>query len=323
MNILVTGGASFIGSHLVESLVKKYDTRDHKILVVDNLSTGRKENLKNVMNKVIFIKKDLTNYKDTLSVTKSINLIYHLAAVHGGREYIHYHEPDTADNLAINHNLIKSAWKNNVQKIIFTSSACIYPERLQSKDFKPLKENDIDLSKELQADKLYGWGKLMCEMELKVFYEAYGLKSAIARFFTAYGPRENTTHAIIALLTRAINKENPFLVWGDGTQGRDFIYVSDLISGLLKLDNIDNASPINFGYGKLITIDETVEKIFELTNFYPTVKYDTQKPVGPYRRVADISKAKELLNWAPKVSLEEGLKKTYEYLLSNSKAHRN
>lgn len=317
MNILVTGGASFIGSHLVESLTKKYDTKNHKIFVVDNLSTGRMQNLKNVMDKITFFKKDLINYKNALSVTKNIDLIYHLAAVHGGREYIHFHEPETADNFAINHNIIKSAWKNDVSKIIFTSSACVYPEKFQSVNFKPLEENDIRLSGELQADKLYGWGKIICEIELKVFYENYGLKSAIARFFTAYGPRENTTHAIIALLTRAMNKENPFLVWGDGTQGRDFIYVSDLVDGLMRIDKIDNALPINFGYGRLITIDEVLEKIFELTKFHPTVKYDKEKPVGPYRRVASISRAKELLGWSPKVSLEEGLKKTYEYLLAN------
>lgn len=310
MNILVTGGASFIGSHLVERLVEE---NKGTITVVDNFSTGSIHNLHNVRDKITVKELDLFQFNNALEITKNIDLVYHLAAVHGGREYIHYHEPETADNFVINHNLLKACLKNDVNKLIFTSSACVYPENLQNKNYVHIKEDDITLSGLLQADKLYGWSKLIFEMELKVFHETYGLKSAIARFFTAYGPRENATHAIIALLDRALKREDPYLIWGDGTQGRDFIYVDDLVDGLIKLDKINDASPINLGYGTLITINEVVNTLFDFLGFYPKIKYDLSKPVGPYRRVADITKARKTLNWAPKISLKEGLKSTYRW----------
>jgi UDP-glucose 4-epimerase len=312
MKVLVTGGASFIGSHLVEKLVEM----GREVIVVDNFSTGRIENLSNLP--VMIYNMDLTDYEIALKMTKDVDIVYHLAAVHGGREFIHFHEADTGDDFVINHNVLKACAKNGVKKIIFTSSACVYEESLQSQEsYRPLKETDIDFSKPLKADKLYGWSKLLFEMELDVFSRTYGIDYAIARFFTAYGPRENNTHAIMALLNRAIHKNDPYVIWGDGTQGRDFIFVDDLVRGLISLEGVSKEA-VNFGYGKIITINEAVEAIFELTGFRPEkIEYDKSKPTGPHSRVADISKAKSLLDWEPKVSLKEGLRKSYEWMIKN------
>jgi len=312
MYILVTGGASFIGSHLVERLV----SMGHTVRVADNFSTGKRENLKNVIGKVEIIQIDLMKYENAELVTQDVDLVYHLAAVHGGREFIAFREPETADNFIINLNVLKACIRNHVKKIIFTSSACAYPEEFQRQNhYIPLKEDMVNLKGLVQADLLYGWSKLIFEMILKVYHDAYGIDVSIARFFTAYGPRELNTHAVIALLERAVRKEDPYTVWGDGTQGRDFIFVDDLVDGLIGLQKVGDCTTINFGYGRIITIEETMREIFKVTGFMPkTVYYDTTKPTGPHSRVADISRAYELLGWKPQVTLHEGLIKTLKWM---------
>jgi len=311
MRIVVTGGASFIGSHLVEELVKL----EHEVIVVDNFSSGTRKNLQKVEDALI-LERDLHWYDQAVESIKGADLVYHLAAVHGGREFIHFHELECADNFAINHNVLKASRECNVDKVIFTSSACVYPETYQLEtDYRPLKEDDVDFYGCMQADKLYGWSKLMCELELQTMHRLYGYKSATARFFTAYGPREDNTHALIALTERALRKEDPYVMWGTGEQGRDWIYVDDLVQGLIKLQQVGDGSAYNFGSGKMITINDAVEVIFEMTKFYPKeVKHDLSKPTGPHSRVGDITKAQKELGWTPKVGLHEGLKNTIEYL---------
>lgn len=311
MKIVVTGGASFIGSHLVEELVKL----EQEVIVVDNFSSGTRENLQKVED-IIILERDLHWYDQAVESINGADLVYHLAAVHGGREFIHFHELECADNFAINHNVLKASRECDVDKIIFTSSACVYPEIYQQEtSYKPLKEDDVNFHSYLQADKLYGWSKLMCELELQTMYRLYGYKSATARFFTAYGPREENTHALIALTERALRREDPYVIWGTGEQGRDWIYVDDLVQGLIKLQRVSDGSAYNFGSGKMITINDAVDAIFEMVGFYPAkVKQDLSKPVGPHSRVGDITKAQKDLGWTPKVELREGLKITIEYL---------
>lgn len=311
MKIVVTGGASFIGSHLVEELVKL----KHEVIVVDDFSSGTRENLQNA-DDIVVLERDLHWYDQAVESIDGADLVYHLAAVHGGREFIHFHELECADNFAINHNVLKASRECNVDKIIFTSSACVYPETYQREiGYRPLKEDDVDFHGRLQADKLYGWSKLMCELELQAMHRLYGYKSATARFFTAYGPREDNTHALIALTERALRREDPYVIWGTGKQGRDWIYVDDLVRGLIKLQRVNDGSAYNFGSGKMVTIDDAVEVIFEMTEFYPSeVKHDLSKPTGPHSRVGDISKAWRELGWTPKTELHEGLKNTIEYL---------
>lgn len=324
-NVVVTGGASFIGSHLVDKLVEL----GAKVTVIDDLSSGKLENLKQSKNKIKFIKKDLEyiTKEELKALFKDQNLIYHLAAVHGGRGYITTHPADVCSNLSIDHHVFEAAMYSNVENIVFSSTACVYPTELQAKvgsSYK-LKETDADptnLEGYMSADIEYGWGKLMSEMQLHAFIKQYGLKGCPVRFVTAYGPRENETHAIIALIYKAVNKMDPYEIWGNGKQERDFTYVEDIVEGtILAGHHIKDGTPVNLGTGKRYTIIETVETICKIIGWKPSkFKFDTKMPVGAVSRALDNKRAKQMLGWQPRFSLEDGLRKTIEWYVSTHKA---
>jgi UDP-glucose 4-epimerase len=319
-NVIVTGGASFIGSHLVEKLV----SLGARVTVVDDLSSGSFENLSAVKNKITFIKKDLeyTEKNDVKKIFKDQNVIFHLAAVHGGRGYIQTHPADVCSNLSIDHHVFEAAAESGagMENLVFASTACVYPTEMQKKigeNYK-LRENDSDpklLGGYMSADIEYGWGKLMSEIQLNAFINQYGLKACPVRFVTAYGPRENESHAIIALIYKAIQKMDPYAIWGDGQQERDFTYVEDIVDGtILASERIFDGNPINLGTGQKHKLIDVAQTIFKLLEWRPkNIKFETSMPVGPLSRALDNSRAKELLNWAPRFSLEEGLKKTIEW----------
>ena len=311
--VLVTGGASFIGSHLVDKLVEL----NADVTVVDNFSSGRIENLSQSINKIKIIKKDLewTHLDELVKIFEGNEIVFHLAATHGGRGFIHFHPADVCSNFAIDHHVFEACLKADVEKVVFASSACVYSPKLQLDPNYFLKEDDsnpFNLDEPLSADIEYGWTKLMGEIQLIAFHKQYGLKGSILRFVTVYGPRENETHAIIALIYKAFERMDPFVIWGSGEQERDFTYVSDIVDGMiLAAEKIDNCIPINLGTGKKYKIKYVAEKIFEIMCWRPKkIVFDTSKPVGVLSRGLDISRAKKLLNWEPKVSLEEGLKRT-------------
>ena len=322
--VLVTGGASFIGSHLVDKLVNL----KAEVTVVDDLSSGKIENLKESWNKIKFVKEDLEYAKldKLLEIFKGHEIVFHLAARHGGRGYIHTHPADVCSNLAIDHHVFEASYKAGAERVIFASSACVYPPKLQSKvdsDYL-LKEDDTNpfkIEDYLSADIEYGWAKLMGEIQLIAFIKQYGLKGCSLRFVTAYGPRENETHAIIALIYKAFERMDPYIIWGNGEQERDFTYVEDIVDGvLLAGEKIKDGTPINLGTGVRYKIKEVAEKIFEIMKWRPKrVLFDTSKPVGVMSRALDISRAKELLGWRPKFTLEDGLRKTIQWYTNTHK----
>jgi len=317
IRVLVTGGASFISSHLVDELVRL----GAKVTVVDNLSSGKLENLANSIKKVCFVKMDV-EHCDADKMTelfKEIDVVFHLAAVHGGRGYIDTHPADACSNFAIDHHVFESAFRSGVKKVVFASSACVYPPWLQNRydsDYL-LKESDCDplnQSQPSRADLEYGWAKLMGEVQLNAFIKQYGLKGCSVRFVTVYGPRENETHAVIALIYKAFERMNPFVIWGTGEQDRDFVYVSDIVNGMiLAAEKISDGTPINLGTGRRYKLKEVANIIFDIMNFHPKVVFDASKPTGVVSRALGNTRAKELLGWEPKVSLEGGLRKTIEW----------
>lgn len=316
--VLVTGGASFIGSHLVDKLVEL----EAEVTVLDNFSSGKLENLQESINKIKIVKLDLEydSFNDIVRAFKDHEIVFHLAAIHGGRGYIHTHPADVCSNFAIDHHALEAGLKAGVERFIFASSACVYPPSLQAKigSDELLHEdysNPFKLDEPLSADLEYGWAKLMGEVQLIAFIKQYGLKGTSVRFVTAYGPRENETHAIIALIYKAYERMDPFVIWGSGMQERDFTYVSDIVEGtILAAEKITDGTPINLGTGKRYKIRDVAEKIFEIMGWRPQkIIYDTSKPVGVLSRALDISRAKRLLNWEPKVSLEEGLRRTIDW----------
>ena len=322
--VLVTGGASFISSHLVDELV----LRGAKVTVVDDLSNGRKENLEKSWDKIKFVPQDLEYIKndEAKNIFKGNEIVFHFAADHGGRGYIDTHPADVCSNFAIDHHVFDACNNTGVEKVIFSSSACVYPTKLQNEigsSYK-LKESDSDpenLDGYLSADVEYGWAKLMSEVQMKSFNKQYGLKGCPVRFVTAYGPREDTTHAIIALIYKAVEKMDPFEIWGDGNQERDFTYVEDIVSGsILAAEKISDMTPINLGTGVRYRMIDVVNMICEILQWTPKeFKFDTSKPIGALSRSLDNSLAKKLLGWEPKFSLKDGLVKTIQWFVENHK----
>jgi nucleoside-diphosphate-sugar epimerase len=314
--VLVTGGASFIGSHLVDKL----SSLGADVTVIDNLSSGELDNLSQ-SPKAKFVNLDL-EYSPIQDIVKNFRgkeVVFHLAATHGGRGYIDSHPADVCSNFSIDHHTFEAAMLAGVQKVVMASSACAYPPSLQSKydsDYL-LKEEDSNqfaLDKPMSADLEYGWAKLIGEVQLNAFIKQYGMKGCSLRFVTAYGERENETHAIIALIHKANERMDPYVIWGNGEQSRDFTYVSDIIDGtILAAEKVADGSSINLGTGKRFKLKEVAYAIFDLMNFHPNIAYDVSMPTGVVSRALDISRAKEILGWEPKVSLKEGLERTTKW----------
>jgi len=314
MSTVVTGGAGFIGCHLVRKLLDQ--GRD--VLVVDNFSRGSLENLKDVgAEEVRWVKADLRDYSQALAAIKDAETVYHLAAVVGSVEYLHGSEQAELralqDNLVIDANVFRACLQHKVRKIIYASSVSVYPIDLQQRLNVVLSEEDL---RYYNPEGGYGWAKLLGEIELSWMKN---IDIGIARIFTAYGPCEpldETAHAVPALIRKAIRyPREDFIVWGTGEQTRSFMYVSDCVEALIRLEEKASNPPIivNVGSSEPTPIRVLAEKIIEISGKDIEVKYDPSKPVGPLSRTADITKARKILGWSPKVSLEEGLRKTYAW----------
>lgn len=310
--ILVTGGASFIGSHLVDALV----SINSRVRVADDLSSGNFENIKHhITNKSIeFIKGDLRETTFAKKAVSGIDLIFHLAGDHGGRGYVDLHQADTATNFLLDGNLFWQAHKAKVDKIVFASSGCVYPNYLQIDPKKKLYLKEGQVGPPFDADNMYGWAKLMAEMTLSAFTKEFGMKSASCRFFVVYGPRGKEDHAVMAMIARAFIKQSPFIIWGNGRQVRNWTYVEDIVKGfILAAEKIDDGTSINLGSEERITVLETVKMIFEYIGYSAKIELHPEMPTGPANRVADNKLAKELLGWEPQVKFSEGLEKTIEW----------
>jgi UDP-glucose 4-epimerase len=323
--ILVTGGASFIGSHLVDTLLSKGAI----VTVADDFSSGKLENLEYplkeksagnwVCGNLTVQRGNLKDKRFTKTVMEDIDVVFHLAALHGGRGYIDSHPAECCSNMILDQLVFEEAFNSGVDRICFASSACVYPSYLQETTGSKylLKEEDANPFERDKAfaDLEYGWAKLMGEMALKAYNEEYGLKTSAVRIFTAYGPRENETHAIIALIAKAFVQMDPYGIWGNGEQDRNFTYVQDIVDALvLASEKIEDGSPINAGRDDRITINETADIVFDVVGWKPKkINYDLTKPQGVASRAADLTKANLLLGWSPEVSYEEGFKKTIDW----------
>ena len=317
--VLVTGGASFIGSHLVERLLQKGAAN---VRVADNLSSGKLENLLAVQNDIDFLKGDLRDTSAAQNATRGCDVVFHLAADHGGRGYISSHPASCAGNMALDNTVFRAAVNNNAERILFASSACVYPTDIQTGKVL-LREDMVSFNERggAFADEEYGWAKLMGELSLRAYHRQYGVKAASARISTAYGPRENESHAIVALIAKAFIKQSPFEIWGDGEQTRGFTYVDDVVEGLvLACEHIDDGAAINVGTDEFISLNRVADEIFNLMNWRPPsgVKHLTDKPVGVVHRALDQSFARKTTRWKPQISFSEGTRRTVEWYVANN-----
>lgn len=250
------------------------------------------------------------------------DVVFHLAAAHGGRGYIESHPAECCSNMLLDQLALRVAYEEDVERFCFASSACVYPRTLQQAEASDylLREEDVDLftrGKAL-ADLEYGWAKLMGEMALRAYHREYGMKTSAARIFSAYGPRENETHAIIALIAKAFVRCDPYPIWGNGKQDRNFTYVQDIVDGMLRVsEEIGDGAAINVGRDDRITINHAAEMVFEIMGWRPKdTQHDLSKPVGVSSRAADLDRARRVLNWEPRVSYRDGFTRTIDWYTS-------
>lgn len=310
--VLVTGGASFIGSTLTDQLL----ARGAKVRIVDDLTSGTLENIRQHLGtgKVDFIHADLREPGITRAAMHGVDTVFHLAADHGGRGYVDLHQAGPASNFFLDGLVFFEAVRAKVKKVVFASSGCVYPNFLQADTKKMLYLTEDLTNGPNDADNTYGWAKLMGEFTLKAYAKEHGMGAASCRYFTVYGPRGVENHAVIAMIARAFLQQNPFEVWGDGTQIRNWTYIDDIVEGtILAGEKISDGTAINLGTMERIQVLEAAKMVCEMTGFKAEIKLLPHMPTGPLNRVADNSLAKKLLGWEPKVLFRDGLKRTIDW----------
>lgn len=313
---LVTGGASFIGSHLVDRLVE----RGAAVRVVDDLSSGEIANILQHIEqgKVEFMQGDLRDAGVAQRASQGMNVIFHLAADHGGRGYVDTYQAGPATNLFVDGLLFWEALKAGVEKIVYASSGCVYPNYLQANPNEELFLTEDLVKPPYDADNMYGWAKLLAELTLQAYYKEHGLKAASLRYFTVYGPRAKENHAVMAMTARAFVGQDPFEVWGNGTQVRNWTHVNDIVSGtILAGEKIDDGTAVNLGTMERIKVIDAVHLVLEMTGHKAEIRLRPDMPTGPVNRVADNSLAKKLLGWEPTLLFREGLRQTIDWYYAN------
>jgi nucleoside-diphosphate-sugar epimerase len=314
--VLVTGGASFIGSTLVDALL----ARGASVRVVDDFSSGRRENIQQVVDEgsIELVEGDLLDPSVSRRAVQGMDLIFHLAADHGGRGYVDLHQYACSTNLGLDSSLFRHALDADVEKIVYASSGCIYPLYLQADVGETLYlTEDMEKAPGYDPDGLYGLAKVAAELTLRAMHREFGMKTASCRYFTVYGPRGVENHAVIAMIARAFLREDPFHVWGNGEQIRNWTYVDDIVEGTIRsAEEIDDGTAVNLGTMERVRVIDAVEMVCELAGYEPEIALQLDMPTGPMNRVADNTLARTLLDWEPQVLFADGLKRTWDWYVS-------
>lgn len=317
--VLITGGAGFIGSHVVEKLIE----RGARVSIFDNLRPGRLQNLESVKGQYEFIEGDCFDMESVFSACKGKDAVFNLAAKVHGVDYNKRHKGTMlAENLLIEATVTKAASDAHVERLLVVSSACVYPDNCTI----PTPEEEGILGNPESANSGYGWAKRMSELLGKYYQDEFGMKVAIVRPYNCYGPRDHffpsPMHVIPSLIKRVVDGENPITVWGTGNQTRAFLHVSDLSEGMiLAVEKYAVSDPVNLGTDEEVTIKKLVEMIIKLNRNNTSVVFDASKPDGSPRRNSDNKKAFDKLGFRAKVTLEDGLRETIDwYKINVSKA---
>ena len=310
--VLVTGGASFIGSHLTEQLIEF----GAKVRIADNFSSGEMSHVKSLDCEIL--EGDLLNPEFCNQATDDIDTVFHLAADHGGRGYIDAHPVECSTNMILDGQVFRYAHRNGAEKIIFASSGCVYPTSAQMDVSKETFLYEDMVKPPYEADDLYGWAKLMAELALKAYHQQHGIGTASCRYFTVYGPRCTENHAVMAMIARGYLKLDPFEVWGDGEQIRNWTYVDDIVSGTIAAaEHINDGTSINLGTMERIKVRDCAQQVIDTLNPGASIKLLTDKPTGPLNRVASNALAQKLFGWSPKTKFSDGLQKTINWYVES------
>ncbi|MFC1851872.1 NAD-dependent epimerase/dehydratase family protein [candidate division CSSED10-310 bacterium] len=318
--ILVTGAGGFIGHHLV-SFLKNLDywVRGVDIKYPDFGKTDADE----------FELLDLRTWPNCLQATRGVHEVYALAADMGGMGFISTHNAQIIhNNTLMNFHTIEAARINNVARVLYSSSACVYPIFKQKEtNVTPLKEEDAYPA---EPEDAYGWEKLLTERLYMYYQTDYGLDTKIARFHNIFGPngtweggREKAPAAICRKIAVAkLTGKHEIEVWGDGEQTRSFCYIDDCLEGMFRLIKSDWKQPLNIGQDRMVTINQLVDIVANIAGITIKKKY-IAGPQGVRGRNSDNTRLREVLKWEPAISLEEGLARTYSWIEQQVKLKRD
>ena len=309
--VLVTGGAGFIGSHVVEKLIK----RNAKVSVLDNLQNGELRNLAGVKGEFKFVQGDCTDTATAEDACKGKDIVMNIAARVGGIEFNRTHQATMMrDNLLIGTVMLEAARKAGVERFLAVSSACVYPREASV----PTPESEGFLTEPEPTNGGYGWAKRMADKLGMYYAEVFGMKVGIVRPYNCYGPRDHfdpeVSHVIPALIKRVFDGEDPVTVWGSGNQTRAFLYVEDMAEGMIQtIEKYPKPDPVNLGTDEEVSIKELIQRIIQISGINARVEFDTSKPDGSPRRNSDNTMMLEKIGFKPQTSLDEGLRKTIDW----------
>lgn len=291
--VFITGGHGFIGRVLVEMLKQagaKVTAPKHREL-------------------------ELKSARAVVRAVSGHDLVFHLAAVVGGIHFNQIHPASLLrDNLLPTINVVEAARKAKVNRTLIVSSACVYPRFCTI----PTPETDGFKAEPEPTNYGYGWSKRIAEILGKTYAQEYGMKIGLVRPYNAYGPGDNfdpaRSHVIPALIKRVVDGENPLLVWGDGSASRSFIYVDDVVKGMMQaLEKYPVPDPINLGTSEETKITDLVNLIVRLAGKKIKIQFDSGKPNGQPRRNCDVTKAKAILGFKAEIKLIQGLPEVIKY----------
>jgi nucleoside-diphosphate-sugar epimerase len=309
--VVVTGAGGFIGHHLVTHLKRRGAwVRGVDLKHPEFAPTDADE----------FLVGDLRRSDTCLDATAGVDDVYALAADMGGMGFISSHHAEILhNNLLISTHTIDAARRNGAGRYLYTSSACVYPEFLQtSTDVEPLKEDDVYPA---QPQDAYGWEKLITERLCLHYREDYGLDTRVVRFHNIFGPlgtwrggREKAPAAMCRKVALAkLTGEHEIEIWGDGEQTRSFCYIDDCVAGLERLMESSHHDPVNLGQDRLISINALADMVAEVAGISITKRH-VPGPQGVRGRNSNNDRLRQVLGWEPGISLEEGIARTYEWI---------
>ena len=309
--VLVTGGAGFIGSHVVEMLVDL-----GAIITVPVRKTTDRSFLVSVEQGIQVVEGDLSDRRDVERCINGKEVVLHLAAAKGGG-IVHsmaHHGSLFRDNMSSFINVMDAARQEAIPRFLVVSSACVYPRELEI----PIREHDGFTGVPEPTNAGYGWSKRMEEYMALAYADEFGMNIGIVRPFNAYGPRDDffraTNHVIPGLITRLFAGENPLVVWGTGRQTRSFLYVTDFARGVLMAGaRVDVKGPLNLCSDEEVSIGDLARLIVEASQLDVPIRFDTSKPDGQPRRAGDGQQAGKLLGFRAEIPLSEGIRRTIHW----------